>query len=96
MPRRHTPRAHNGWQAGGGEFSGKVMQNGVQPVESWADLSAKDAYALIKRTGQDQNPWAIARDRNFRGQDGRRKPDDYFVGEFFGQDGDYVNDPLGN
>lgn len=68
-------KAYSGRQRAGGQFSGNVQQNTVQPRQSWEDLSPKEKAKLIKTTGQDKDPSAIARTRNFLGQSGTQPAD---------------------
>jgi hypothetical protein len=77
-------RKYNAEQKAGSEYSGNVRQNGTQPVDTWDELSTSDQYGLIKRTGQEGDPAATARLRNFLGQEGERKDDDAFIGDASG------------
>lgn len=58
-------------QKAGTQFGGAPRQNTTQPVPSWEDLSPADQAKLIKTTGQDKDPAAIARARHFHGQAGK-------------------------
>lgn len=71
MP-RGKGKSYNNAQRQGMEFSGAVQQNGVQPRQSFNDLSPKEQMAIIKRTGQDARADAIARERNWLGQDDKK------------------------
>lgn len=63
-------------QESGTEFSGvKPQQNTLQPRPHWNDLSPAEQAQLIKTTGQDTDPAAIARTRNFLGQMGEKPAD---------------------
>lgn len=65
MGRPVTPR-----QSYGGEFSGTSQQNTLQPKARVSDMTAKEKRRLIVTTGQDADPNATARVRNFLGQTG--------------------------
>ena len=71
MPRNQRGKVYNKAKRRGTEFGGAVQQNGVQPRATWDDLSPKEQAMLIKRTGQDTDPAAIARPRHFEGQAGK-------------------------
>lgn len=63
-------------QRRGGQYSGRTRQNGAQTKENWEDLTAKEKAGLIKRTGQEGDPAAPARTRNFLGQTGEKPHDE--------------------
>lgn len=71
MPRNRRGKSYLPAQRQGTEFGGNVQQNGVQPRHNWDDLSPKEQAQLIKTTGQDSDPSAIARPRHFQGQAGK-------------------------
>lgn len=62
-------------QERGSEYAGTVLRNTLPPKRSVNDLTPKERRRLIVTTGQDSDPAAEARQRNFLGQKDR-KPDD--------------------
>ena len=67
MRRRPTPA-----QRRGTEFGGVQQQNTLQPVERTEDLKPHEQARLIKTTGQDSDPSAMARTRHWHGQTGEQ------------------------
>lgn len=57
-------------QEAGTEFAGTVRQNTLPPKPGVTDLTAAEKRTLIVTTGQDTDPGATARMRNFLGQKG--------------------------
>lgn len=65
-----TARKPTPAQERGTEFAGAVQENTLPPKHSVNDYSAAEKRRLIVTTGQDSDPTASARMRNFLGQKG--------------------------
>ena len=68
--RRPTPQ-----QEAGTEFAGAIQENTLPPKISVNDFTAAEKRRLIVTTGQDTDPAAPARMRNFLGQKGDKPLD---------------------